>query len=87
MDRYTTTLARPISQQFVSKPILPFNIHMKQNSWKKRRFTGDMYKIAVRWTEYAPRLVEIHPELFSEMKGKHRCIILRMLLSSIFFIS
>lgn len=30
---------------------------------------GDMYQIAVRWTEYAPRVVEIHPELFAEMKG------------------
>ena len=31
--------------------------------------TGDMYKIAVRWTEYAPRVVHVHPELFAEMYG------------------
>lgn len=31
--------------------------------------TGDMYKIAVKWTEFAPRVVEIHPELFAEMYG------------------
>ena len=30
---------------------------------------GDMYQITVRWTEYAPRVVDIHPELFAEMKG------------------
>lgn len=29
----------------------------------------DMYQIAVRWTEYAPRVVDIYPELFAEMKG------------------
>ena len=31
--------------------------------------TGDMYQIAVKWTEYAPRVVDIHPELFAEMYG------------------
>jgi len=29
----------------------------------------DMYSIAVKWTEFAPRVVEIHPHLFSEMYG------------------
>jgi hypothetical protein len=28
-----------------------------------------MYRIAVRWCEYAPRVVDIHPELFAEMYG------------------
>jgi hypothetical protein len=31
--------------------------------------TGDMYRIVVKWCEYAPRVVEIHPVLFAEMKG------------------
>ena len=29
----------------------------------------DMYRIAVRWTEYAPRVVHVYPELFAEMFG------------------
>ena len=29
----------------------------------------DMYQIAVRWTEYAPRVHDIHPKLFAEMYG------------------
>mmetsp|Transcript_3649 Transcript_3649/g.7842 ORF Transcript_3649/g.7842 Transcript_3649/m.7842 type:complete len:533 (+) Transcript_3649:3-1601(+) len=29
----------------------------------------DMYQIAVKWTEFAPRVVQIHPHLFSEMYG------------------
>lgn len=28
-----------------------------------------MYHIAVRWTEYAPRVVHLYPELFAEMFG------------------
>eukprot|EP00934_Nitzschia_sp_Nitz4_P005966 Nitzschia sp. Nitz4//scaffold319_size20443//9812//11413//NITZ4_008671-RA/size20443-processed-gene-0.13-mRNA-1//-1//CDS//3329547580//5956//frame0 len=30
----------------------------------------DMYNIAVRWTEYAPRIYDIHPKLFAEMYGQ-----------------
>jgi len=30
---------------------------------------ADMYKIAVRWTEYAPRVLDIYPHLFAEMFG------------------
>ena len=30
---------------------------------------GDMYRIAVKWTEYAPRVVDVYPELFAEMFG------------------
>jgi hypothetical protein len=30
---------------------------------------GDMYKIAVRWTEYAPRVLDVFPKLFAEMFG------------------
>mmetsp|Transcript_20456 Transcript_20456/g.38788 ORF Transcript_20456/g.38788 Transcript_20456/m.38788 type:complete len:488 (+) Transcript_20456:206-1669(+) len=29
----------------------------------------DMYRIAVRWTEYAPRVVVVYPQLFAEMYG------------------
>lgn len=29
----------------------------------------DMYKLACRWTEYAPRVLEIFPSTFSEMYG------------------
>lgn len=29
----------------------------------------DMYRIAVKWCEYAPRVVQVHPELFAEMFG------------------
>jgi hypothetical protein len=29
----------------------------------------DMYNIAVLWTEYAPRVYHIHPQLFAEMYG------------------
>lgn len=28
-----------------------------------------MYKIVERWTEYTPRVLDIHPQLFAEMKG------------------
>lgn len=28
-----------------------------------------MFRIAVRWSEYAPRVVTVHPELFAEMYG------------------
>lgn len=28
-----------------------------------------MYRIAVKWTEYAPRVVDVYPELFAEMFG------------------
>jgi len=30
----------------------------------------DMYRIAVRWTEYAPRVVVVYPQLFAEMYGE-----------------
>lgn len=29
----------------------------------------DMYNIAVKWTEFAPRVFDIHPKLFAEMYG------------------
>ena len=29
----------------------------------------DMYRIADKWTEYAPRVLQIYPELFAEMYG------------------
>jgi hypothetical protein len=29
----------------------------------------DMYEIATLWTDYAPRVYEIHPKLFAEMFG------------------
>ena len=29
----------------------------------------DMYRIAVKWTEYTPRVLDIYPKLFGEMYG------------------
>ena len=31
------------------------------------RCAGDMYRLAVKWTEFAPRVVQVYPELFAEM--------------------
>ena len=30
---------------------------------------GDMYQIALKWTEYTPRVLDLHPKLFAEMFG------------------
>jgi hypothetical protein len=30
---------------------------------------GDMYKIALLWTDYTPRVLDVYPQLFAEMYG------------------
>lgn len=54
---------------FVSRPALEDGPRLWNTGPPYLATVKDMYQIAVTWTEYAPRVLDVYPKLFAEMYG------------------